>query len=77
MCYPICGMVHIKDPLLLIRKSSPYNGDIGFLVFLLRSPLLFVQCHITMNKKFMSVTLNKIFPSFLAKIAQLYQCIHI
>ena len=29
MCYPVCGMVHIKEPLLLIVKSSlcltPYN----------------------------------------------------
>ena len=23
MCYPVCGMVHIKEPLLLIDKSSP------------------------------------------------------
>ena len=23
MCYPVCGMIHIKDPLLLIGKSSP------------------------------------------------------
>ena len=23
MCYPVCGMIHIKEPLLLIRKSSP------------------------------------------------------
>ena len=23
ICYPVCGMVHIKEPLLLIRKSSP------------------------------------------------------
>ena len=22
MCYPVCGMVHIKDSLLLIRKST-------------------------------------------------------
>ena len=22
MCYPICGMVHIKETLLLIKKSS-------------------------------------------------------
>ena len=22
MCYPVCGMVHIKEPLLLIDKSS-------------------------------------------------------
>ena len=29
MCYPICGMVHIKEPLLLIGKSSPCGGS-GF-----------------------------------------------
>ena len=23
MCYLVCGMVHIKEPLLLIGKSSP------------------------------------------------------
>ena len=23
MCYPVCGMVHIKEPLLLIDKSFP------------------------------------------------------
>ena len=23
MCYPVCGMVHIKESLLLIEKSSP------------------------------------------------------
>ena len=23
MCYPVCGMVHIKEPLLLTVKSSP------------------------------------------------------
>ena len=22
MCYPLCGIVHIKEPLLLIRKNS-------------------------------------------------------
>ena len=29
MCYPVCGMVHIKEPLLLIEKSSPCGGS-GF-----------------------------------------------
>ena len=29
MCYPDCEIMHIKDPLLLIRKSSPYGGS-GF-----------------------------------------------
>ena len=23
MCYPVCGMVHIKEPLLLIGKGQP------------------------------------------------------
>ena len=23
MCYPVCGMMHIKEPLLLIGKNSP------------------------------------------------------
>ena len=27
MCYPVCGMVHIKEPLLLIGKSSPCSGS--------------------------------------------------
>ena len=27
MCYPVCGMVHIKEPLLLIRKGSPCGGS--------------------------------------------------
>ena len=29
MCYPVCGMVYIKDPLLLLRMSSPCNSDSG------------------------------------------------
>ena len=28
-CYPVCGMVHIKEPLLLIDKSSLCGGS-GF-----------------------------------------------
>ena len=27
MCHPLCGMVHIKEPLLLIGKSSPCVGS--------------------------------------------------
>ena len=34
MCYPVCGMVHIKHPLLLIGKSSPSSGSSGFPVSL-------------------------------------------
>ena len=29
MCYPVCGITHIKEQLLLIGKSSPYDGS-GF-----------------------------------------------
>ena len=29
MCYPVCWMMHIKEPLLLIGKSSPC-GSSGF-----------------------------------------------
>ena len=29
MCYPVCGMVHIKEPLLFIGKSSLCGGS-GF-----------------------------------------------
>ena len=29
MCYPVCGMVHIKKTLLLIGKSNPCGGS-GF-----------------------------------------------
>ena len=27
MCYPVCGMDHIKEPLLLIEKSSICVGS--------------------------------------------------
>ena len=28
ICYPVCGMVHIKEPLLLIDKSSLCGGNV-------------------------------------------------
>ena len=34
MCYPVCGVVHIKDPLLLITNNSPCSGDSRFLYLL-------------------------------------------
>ena len=48
MCYPVCGMVHIKEPLLLIEKSSPCGGS--------RFPLLlsewsFAICPTPYNRK--------------------------
>ena len=31
VCYPVCGIVHIKEPLLLIKKNSPCSVAAGFL----------------------------------------------
>ena len=42
MCYSVCGMVHIKEPLLLIDKSSLCDGS-GF-------PIRMVWRHITVDK---------------------------
>ena len=30
MCYLVYGMMHIKEPFLLINKSSPCSGGSGF-----------------------------------------------
>ena len=27
MCHAVCGMMHIKEPLLLIKNSSPCGGS--------------------------------------------------
>ena len=64
MCYPVCGMVHIKEPLLLIRKSSPCGGS-GFPLSL--SEWAFTICVTPYNRKYivLSASLNEAFPSFL------------
>ena len=41
MCYPVCGMMHIKEPLLLIGMSIPGDGS-GFLSRYLSGPLPYV-----------------------------------
>ena len=63
MCHPVCGMVHIKEPLLLIGKSSLCGGK-GFLSHYLSGPLPYAKRHITVNKNVLSASLNKTFPSF-------------
>ena len=61
MCYPVCELVHIKDPLLLIEKCSGRN----------RFPLLlyevFTICLTQYNRieNVLSVLVLKRFPSFL------------
>ena len=49
MCYPVCGMMHIKEPLLLIGKSS-LVVTAGFLSRYLSEPLRYVWRDITVNK---------------------------
>ena len=46
MCYPVCGMVHSKESLLLIGKSSPC-GSSGF--SLLLSECSFTICLMPYN----------------------------
>ena len=63
MCYPACGMVHIKEPLLLIGKSSLCGGS-RFPHSL--SEWSFTICVTSYNQNVLSASLNKIFPSFLS-----------
>ena len=46
MYYPVCGMMHIKESLLLFGKSS-YVAAAGFLSRYLSGPLPYVRRHIT------------------------------
>ena len=65
MCHPVCGKMHIKEPLLLERgKSSPCGGS-GFSLSL--SEWSFTICLTPYNRKYnvLSASLNKTFPSFL------------
>ena len=48
MCHPVCGMMHIKEHLPLIRKSSPSGGS-GFL--LSPSEWSFTICLTPYNRK--------------------------
>ena len=48
MYYPVCGMMHIKEPLLLIGKSS-LCGDSGFPLSL--SEWSFIICPTPYNRK--------------------------
>ena len=57
MCCPIYGMVHIKEPLLLIGKSSPFSG---VSVFAVRVVLYYIPDAIITIKHVLSASLNKI-----------------
>ena len=63
MCYPVCGMIHIKEPLLLIGKSSLCGSRFPLSL----SEWSFTICLTPYNRKLnvLSVLLNKTFPSHL------------
>ena len=62
MCYPVCGMVHIKEPLLLIDKNS-LCGSSGFPFSL--SEWSLTICLTPYNRRYnvLSASLNKTFLS--------------
>ena len=60
VCDILSWMMHMKDPLLLIR-NSPCSGVSG-LPFSLSGPLPYVHCYITVLSV-LSASLNKTFPS--------------
>ena len=49
LCYPVCEVVHIKYPLLLIGKNSPCSGGSGFPLSL--SEWSFAICMTPYNRK--------------------------
>ena len=55
MCYPVCGMVHIKEPLLLIGKSSPCSGSSGVFSRYLNGPLPYVRRQISVYNMIMMI----------------------
>ena len=62
MCYPVCGMVHIKEPLLLIDKSSLCGGS-GFPLSLSEWSLTICLTQYNRRKNVLSASLNKTFLS--------------
>ena len=49
MCYPVCGMVHIKEPFCYSERVADV-AVAGFLFRYLSGPLPYVRRHITVNK---------------------------
>ena len=62
MCYPVCGMVHIKEPLLLIDKSSLCGGS-GFPFSLSEWSLTIRLMPYNRRYNVLSASLNKTFLS--------------
>ena len=62
MCHPVCGMVHIKEPLLLIDKSS-LCGSSGFPFSLSEWSLTICLTPYNRRSNVLSALLNKTFLS--------------
>ena len=62
MCCPVCGMVHIKEPLLLNGKSSPC-GSSGFPLSLSEWSLTICLTPYNRKIKCVEASLNKTFLS--------------
>ena len=62
VCYPVCGMVHIKEPLLLIDKSS-LCGSSGFPFSLSEWSLTICLTPYNRRWNMLSASLNKTFLS--------------
>ena len=62
MCYPVCGMVHIKEPLLLIDKSNLCGGSV-FPFSLSEWSLTICLTPYNRRQNVLSASLNKTFLS--------------
>ena len=62
MCYSVCVMMNIKEPLLLIGKSSPCSGS-GFPVSLSECSFTISPTPYKRKSNVLSALLNKTFPS--------------
>ena len=65
MYYPVFGTVHIKDPLLLIGKSSLCFGCSRFYLLLSEWSFTIRLTPYSHKQNMFSASLNKTFPSFL------------
>ena len=59
MSYPVCGMMHIKESLLLIEKRSLCSDDSGFSLSLSGGSFITCQTPYNRNENVLNASLNK------------------
>ena len=74
MCYPVCGMMHIKEPLLLIGKSSPCGGS-GFPLSLSEWSFTICPMQYISKENVLSASLNNTFHSFHTTATKWVECV--